>query len=172
MKLSQLKKLIREEALKTINEEKETDEASLDAQVDRYFVSYETESKSSKKEGKDFRAFVRRFLMEAEGEEDDKGEEEKKMLTADDIDIENFTTHVVRLIDNIDSLLEIRSTISRRAKKFLLENYEPDVASQFEETLADQHDITIGETKVESDYEKYPAPAADRAGPGGGGGGA
>ena len=99
MKLSnidQLRKIIVAETKRVLSEidlrEEVHGEDSLDAQVDKYLVDYESESKLSKNESKDFRALVRRFLQEAETEEKDaKGKmAEKKLLSSEDIDVDNF----------------------------------------------------------------------------------
>ena len=128
MKLSnidQLRKIIVAETKRVLSEidlrEEVHGEDSLDAQVDKYLVDYESESKLSKNESKDFRALVRRFLQEAETEEKDaKGKKaEKKLLSSEDIDVDNFVESVVRLIDNYDNLLEVRNTILRRTFSFL-----------------------------------------------------
>lgn len=177
LKLRQLRKIIADEVKKTLVEAKEKQpetEDSLDAQVDRYLSSYESESKSSKKEGKDFRMLVRRFLSEADedekeekksGEEDkDDKEDEPKKLTIEDIDVENFVDSTMRLVDNYDSLLEVRNTILRRALNFLAKSYTPDVVKQFEETLLEVHGLEIGKSKSETEDDEYQVPAADRAG--------
>lgn len=143
---------------------------SIDAQVDRYLSDYESEARSSKNEGLDFRAMTVRFLCEAEGDE-----APRKELGSDSLDVESFTNSVVRLIDNYDSLLEVRDAIVKRSINFLTKSYTPDVVKQFKDTLLDQYDIEIGKSEEEVDAEQYPAPPADRAGgPGvaGGGGGA
>lgn len=165
---SQLRAMILEEIQKSLLEvgekdKKEEGEDSLDDQIDRYLVDYEVESKASKNEGKDFRMMVRRFLSEAE--DDKKKDEEAKKLSAEDIDVEAFVNNVIRLIDNYDSLLEVRNTILRRAANFLLKGYEPDVAQAFKESLLDQHGIEIGKTKSEVEDEEYQPSPADRAGP-------
>ena len=140
-----------------------------------------------KNEGFDFRSMTRSFLstasrnlLEAEGDEeeekpadetgDEEKPEEKKKLSAEDIDIEEFASSVVRLIDNYDSLLEVRNTLARRAMNFLSDNYSPDVVSQFKIVLEDEHDITVGKSKADEEDNEFPAPAAARAGSGGGGG--
>ena len=166
--VDQLRRLIAEEVKKNLVEvgekdKKEEGEDSLDDQVDRYLADYEAESKASKNEGKDFRALVRRFLSEAE--EDKKDEKEPKKLTAEDLDVESFVNNVMRLVDNYDSLLEVRNTILRRAVNFLVEGYTPDVAMAFKENLLDLHGIEIGKSKAETEDEKYEVPPADRAGP-------
>lgn len=176
VRLSQLRKLISEETRKIIVEVGEKDKKekddSLDAQIDKYLINYEAESKSAKNEGKDFRMMVRRFLIEADEEEKDKDEdesEEKEKLTAEDLDIESFMTSVMRLIDNYDSLLEVRGTILKRASNFLLEGYEPDVTQSFKDSVFDVYGIKIGKSKEDIKDEEPQAPAADRAGssPGG-----
>lgn len=174
IKLNQLRKLIAEEVRNNIFEAKdepEKTEDSLDAQVDRYLASYESESKLAKNEGKDFRMLVRRFLTEAEDDEKkdekDKKEEkpkEPKKLTVEDIDVENFVDSVMRLVDNYDSLLEVRNTVLKRAVNFLLKGYEPDVAKSFEEALLEIHGMEIDKSKSETEDDNYQVPAADRAG--------
>lgn len=173
LKLSQLRKLIAEEVRNNLSEAKEEEktEDSLDAQVDRYLASYESESKLSKNEGKDFRMLVRRFLTEAEDDEKkdekdkkDKKPEEPKKLTAEDIDVENFVDSVMRLVDNYDSLLEVRNTVLKRAVNFLLKGYEPGVAKSFEEALLEIHGMEIDKSKSETEDDNYQVPAADRAG--------
>lgn len=174
IKMNDLRKIIVEETKKILQESKEKEEKgedSLDAQVDKYFSDYESEGKNSKNEGLDFRSFVRRFLREAEEDEkeEDVKEEEKEKLTSEDIDIDSFVDNVVRLVDNYDSLLEVRNTILRRAVNFLLKGYEVDVADSFKESLLERHGLEVGLSKYDQESEDFQAPAADRAGasPGG-----
>lgn len=164
--------------------ELEDGEDSLDAQIDKFFIDYETEAKNSKNEGRDFRSFVRRFLTEAEedeekdkeekseeeAEEDKAGDEKEKpkSLTSEDINMQSFVTDVMRLVDNYDTLLEIRNTILRRASNFIAKNYEPDVVELFKSELLDSYGIEIGKSDSEME-DKYAAPKAGAAGPMGGG---
>lgn len=175
---SKLKKIIQEQVRLVLEEkEKKEVEDSLDQQVDDLLASYESESKIKKNEGLDFRMMTRRFLSAPsktlfEAEEDKKDEEdseEKKKLTIEDIDIEDFASSVARMIDNYDSLLEVRNTLARRAVNFLIENYEENVVNEFKNVLQDVHDIAIGKSKIEIEDEKFQSPPADRAGGGGGG---
>lgn len=152
-------------------------EDSLDAQVDRYFVDFEAEAQNLKKEGTDFRMFMRRFLTEAEDDEEEAegdedaaeeggdddlsdmlgGEPEEEeaappaKLKTDDIDMTNFVAGVMRLVDNYDNLLEVRNTILRRAAKFIKEKYEPDALSLFKEELLESFGTEIG--KSDKDME-------------------
>jgi Rps23 Pro-64 3,4-dihydroxylase Tpa1-like proline 4-hydroxylase len=108
---------------------------------------------------------TRRFLLEAEeDEETEKAEEEPEKLKAEEIDVENFLDSVMRLVDNYDALLEIRNTILRRAINFLIKGYEPAAANAFKENLQDVYGIEVGKSKSEIEDEDFQAPAADRAG--------
>lgn len=159
----------------------EDGEDSLDAQIDKFLIDYETEAKNSKNEGRDFRSFVRRFLIEAdedkeEKKDDDKeeeksdeaGDEKPKALTSEDINVQSFVTDVMRLVDNYDTLLEIKNTILRRASNFLAKNYEPDTVELFKSELLDSYGVEIGKSDSEME-DKYIAPKAGAAGPVGGG---
>lgn len=177
LNVSQLKKIIREQVKLLVEGYKKELKDSLDQQVDDLLISYESEAKTKKNEGLDFRMMTRRFLSSSttqllEADEDkgsDKEKEEKKKLKMEDIDVEEFAGSVSRLIDNYDSLLEIRNTLARRAVNFLIENYEQDVVNEFKNVLEDSYDITIGKSKIEIEDEKFEAPLADRAGGSGGG---
>lgn len=166
------------------DEEKESGEDSLDAQVDKYLSDYEAEAKKSKNEGLNFRMMTRRFLIEAgEDEGDEKSDKEGKSadeeagkeldkLTAEDIDVRSFASDVMRLVDNYDNLLEVRNTLLRRAVNYLSKGYEKDVADAFKEELMETYGVEIGKSKADIADEEFPAPKAGAAGPAGGGGGA
>ena len=175
LKLEKLRRLISEEARRILveaEEEKKESEDSLDSQVDSFFSSYENEAKNVKKEGRDFRSFVRRFLMEAgedeeggeEGDEDKEEEKEPEKMSADDINIESFSDNVVRLIDNYDSLMEVRNTILRRAANFLAKSYEKDVVDAFKDDVMERHGLEIGKSKAEMEDEDFSPPPAVGAG--------
>lgn len=168
--------------------------ASLDAQVDRYLNEYLAGSKKEEDdeappvdqmEALDWRDLLKGRLVEAG--ESDKDEEDAddqapgadammgddERLGLDKISVEDFANDVARLIENYDSLLEIRSTLLRRAREFLEETYDDDVVSAFEATMRDDHAMEAGESKLDIDSDKFTAPPADRAqgsaAPGGGG---
>jgi hypothetical protein len=169
-------------------------EDSVDNQIDSYLSQYEKTAKDALKESRDWRSTVKRLLKEADDEEeneedadeegdseDDEGGEEgdedaeedtePEKLTADDIDLNQFSNDVSRLIENYDSLLEIRNTILRRALKYLSKSYEKSATDKFKEVLLNEYGLEIGSTKRDNE-ERYGAPAAERAiGAGGGGGG-
>lgn len=174
IKIRDLKRLLKESLLAEGNEVPEESGDSLDSQVDKYLGEYESEAKNSKNEGLNFRAMTLRFLREV-GE--DEGSESKVpaddsggKLTEDDIELETFVNSVVRLIDNYDSLLEVRNTLVRRAKNFLTKSYEEAVVQKFEDILREEHGIEDGKSKMDIADEEFPAPSAARAGDGGAGG--
>lgn len=188
IKVSDLKKLIRESlkhkknVLREISEYEKEKEDSLDIQVDRFLTQYESEASRSKNEGLDFRSLTRKFLLEAEDDEDeeapaDKPEKESpaaieaKKIPADEIDLDSFTSSVVRLIENYNNLLEIDTTIAKRAKNFLLKNYEVEAARQFEDTLQNTYDMSLGEKSGILAPAQSRAGGSDEAGSSGGGGG-
>jgi hypothetical protein len=77
--------------------------------------------------------------------------------------VESFGNDVARLIENYDSLLEVRSTLLRRAKSFLQKNYSDDVVKAFEDTMRDDHSMEAGNSAMDIDDSRFTAPAADRA---------
>jgi hypothetical protein len=110
----------------------------------------------------------------APGAEDMTGDEPEK-LGLEKLDVEKFANDVVRLIQNYDSLLEVKSTLLRRAMSFLEKTYDDEVMKAFEDTLRDDHGMEAGKDSNELSAERFPAPNADRAAgsaQAGGGGGA
>jgi len=181
--VKQLRQLLREEVLIEADKKmtEESGEDSIDMQIDRYFSDFEAEAKSLKKEGFNWHSITRRLLEaeedeegEEEEEEEDEDEEDKPKAspegTLEDINVESFVNSVVRLIDNYDSLLEVRNTILRRASNFLNKNYKSDVVDAFNDYLSNEHGMEIGKSSDELASEKFIAPISDRAGGGGGGG--
>jgi hypothetical protein len=98
----------------------------------------------------------------APGADELTGDDSTK-LGLDHLDVAKFADDVVRLIDNYDSLLEVRSTLMRRAKSFLQKTYDDEVQKAFDDVLRDDHGMEPGANKGDVNADKYPAPAADRA---------
>jgi hypothetical protein len=173
-KLALLKRFIAEalvfEDAETSSPENTKGGVSLDAQVDKYFIEYEGDAKTAKKEG---RWPVGKNLFEAEGDDSEEKPEESpappSKLDISAIDMETFANSVVRLIENYDSLLEVRSTIQLRAADFLKKSYDDDTLKEFDRIMREDHGMEPGVSKEEMADEQFPAPAADRAGDGGGG---
>lgn len=106
-----------------------------------------------------------------EDENDSEEDSAPEKLTESDIDLNQFANDVSRLIENYDSLLEVRNTILRRALKYLSESYEKSAIDKFKEVLLDEYGLEVGSTKKDNE-ERFSSPPAERAiGAGGGSGG-
>jgi len=168
-----LKDLVR--ILREADEEpkKEDGEDSVDAQIDKYLSQYESQAKETSQAKTEAVSYNKltydwRKLTEAEGDEEKKDEEPEK-TPLEDINMESFVTDVMRLVENYDSLLEIKNTVLRRAANYLSQNYEGDALQLFKDQLQESYGIEIGQSESEKDDEVQP-PKAGAAGPMGGGG--
>jgi hypothetical protein len=156
--------------------------ASLDAQVDNFLGKYEKNAKEVHERRTTFgwlmteapddgeEADLSGDADEGEGEETPDAppaDEPVQKLTSQDINIEMFANNVARLIENYDSLLEVRSTLVRRAINFIADNYDEETILQFKNALSDEHGIEVGKTHRESELDATQPPRAEFAGPGG-----
>ena len=157
--IKNLKSLIRE----ALDTDKEVEHASLDSQVEKYLGEYESQANTAKKEG-----ISRRHLIEA----DEEATTTPSKLTLDDLNVEKFADSVAQMIENYDSLLEVRNTLVRMAHNFLAEKYDEDVVKDFDAVMRDEHSIVPGETKHETEEEMFEPPPGDHAGIDVGGGAA
>lgn len=93
-----------------------------------------------------------------------------------DLDIDKFSTRVVRLVNNYNNLLNIEESIINRAKNFLDENYGEVFVSEFLNNLSAKHGLETQEftniPDVSDDNFAVGAFAGGTGGLGGGGGGA
>lgn len=203
--VGQLRRLFKEGTIaRLLNEEDDSlshesgvSGGSLDAQVDRYLAQYEGAAKKSddmgpstdQMESMDWRDLIKGQLITEAGEDEEPpaeggdappapmGNEEAEKPGLDSLDVEAFANDVVRLIDNYDSLLEVKSTLIRRARSFLEKIYDDEVIDAFDNTMRDDHGLEAGSSLGDVEADRFKAPAADRAsgsaepGPGGGGGG-
>lgn len=173
--------------IRTLNEEEESPqgtkssgksfEDSVDAQIDKHFIQFESESKESSENefNEGFIGFDKTscFLFEADEDDDkDKKKEDEESveefdeekLGIDDINISTFAAGVVRLIENFDKLIEVRDTIVNRSEKFLSKNYDEDVLTAYKDVLNEEFGIVPGKTRYDKEYEVEP-PRAGFAGP-------
>lgn len=151
---------------------KEAGEDSVDSQIDKYLSQYESQAKEDSKSKFEAVSYGRmtydwRKLTEAEDEE--KKEEVPEKTALEDINMKSFVADVMRLVENYDSLLEIKNTILRRAANHLSENYEGNALQSFKEELLESYGIEIGQSESEKEDEIQP-PKAGAAGPMAGGG--
>ena len=128
---------------------------SIDSQVDRYLTQYESDSKINESTSR----ATRKFLFEDEEQEP----ADMPQKTIESINIERFVSDVVRLIENSDSLLELKGTIAKRASNFLKKFYDESTVGEFEAILEQEHGIVPGKSKSQVDNDQFKAPPADRA---------
>lgn len=168
-----LRELIKEELDLEPSDKKQQD--SIDNQIDRFFSQSESDAVERMDETFNWRSTTRR-LLEADDEEgegdEDSGEDEQddvssepEKKTIDDIDVEEFATSVIRLVQNFDNLIETRSTIVRRALNFLDKTYDDTVKETFLSILRDEEGLSPDESEREVEEEEFTAPFAGRAGP-------
>jgi len=62
-----------------------------------------------------------------------------------EIDLDNFSSNVARLIKNYTNLLDMEQLIFTKAQDFLTDNYGEEAAREFKASLEDSHDITFGQ---------------------------
>ena len=154
---------------------KEEGEDSVDAQIDKYLSQYESQAKEEsqqKFESVSYDKMTRdwRSLTEAEDEKKDE-ESELEKTKIEEINMGSFVADVMRLVENYESLLEIKNTVLRRAANYLSQNYEGDALQAFKDELLESYGVEIGQSESEKDDE-IQAPKAGAAGPMAGGGGA
>ena len=91
-----------------------------------------------------------------------------------DLDIDKFSTRVVRLVNNYNNLLNIEESIINRAKKFLDENYGEKFVNEFLTTLSTNYGLETTEFNnvpdVKDDNFAVGAFSGGTGGLGGGGG--
>lgn len=173
--MSTLKELAR--LLREAEEEpkKEEGEDSVDAQIDKYLSQYESQAKEDSKakvEAVSYNKMTYDWRRLTEAEDDEKKDEEAPEKTKlEEINMGSFVSDVMRLVENYESLLEIKNAVLRRAANYLSSNYEGDALQAFKDELLESYGVEIGQSESEKDDEVQ-APKAGAAGPMAGGGGA
>jgi len=166
-------------------------EDSVDDQIDALILRYENASiKDTDQLNESLTKLTLKMLLEQE-EEEEVAEEEAEEETAEpagredmdvkepakeqeipNLDVDEFTNRVVRLIMNFKNLLNIEEVIVNRVKNFLDENYGDEFVNKYLNNLEQEHGISATEfPKIKySDDENF-AIGANPAGAGMGGGG-
>jgi hypothetical protein len=182
-----LVKLLREETstAEVFKEEKGID--SLDVQVDKYFAQFESESKDVQKNESFFFSRRKNYLFEADEDEKETEEDNDSDEDADDDEAEEaspgklgidsldpyfFANGVARLIENYDTMLEIKNCLVRRSLNYIRKSYKDEVVDEVKRALADEHGLETGRSRFDREAEEFAPPSAERgSGPGSAGGG-
>ena len=168
---------------------------SLDNQIDALILGYEKASIRDKDEAETIKESLRNLSLSAllvEQDEEEAATEEtdtedtaeetedaaeptgSEEMTADtaetqqvpDLDIDQFTFAVGRLLNNYESLLNPEQVILNRAKNFLNNNYGDAYVNRFLKTVEEQFGITSNEFNVAYNKDVPLAVGANPAGSG------
>ena len=185
----QIRKIIREEITghqePSLGRKSRLSSDSLDDQIDSLFIKFESESDKNESVKSLFNLMFEApedeeeeelDPGEAESPEEEQppeppssvGSEERDEEVSGEpgrppLDMDQFTQRVVRLIENYDSLLDIRTVILNRAANYVLENYDEAAVGDFEDTLEIDHGLSLDPQDNEQE-----TPMAIGAGPAGG----
>lgn len=130
----------KQQASAEVTEETDDDEtSSLDLQVDKYFVQYETNAQP----------------------DDSVAHDPSKQYS---VDINTFTQKVMRLAMNYESLISIPEVIIRRAELYLTNNISPSAAAEFKSQL--EQSGYVDRIEMQDKYGTIKAPAGAGAGEG------
>jgi hypothetical protein len=88
------------------------------------------------------------------------------------LDVVGFADNIANLIEKVETLVDLKSSIVRRVLNHVQKTYDDNTEKRLEEILSSNFDLTPEADVDKFNDEKYPAPAADRAGMSPGGGGA
>ena len=159
---------------------------SVDDQIDSLLVKYESESIRDEVDALEesyYKKSLKAFLFEQEEaldpaadseattgsemiDEEEPAEEEKPNL-----DIDQFSSKVARLIMNYEQLLKVETAIVNRAGEFLENNYDEEHSERFYAILEEQYDIEIDADFAEEEERARPLGLGAYDGGSGGGGG-
>lgn len=166
--------------------------SSVDEQIDELLLQYE--KLSSPDEEQMLQEMISkgslRFILEQE-EPEEEAEEEEAIEDVDEedaddaeddsmvpeevtpsIDIGTFATKVARLAEMPEKVLDLKNAIINRAVQYLEQNYDDNVAKDFENALLDRFQLSVPATEIENLVAAdLPAPPAVGAGSGGAAGG-
>jgi len=166
--------------------------SSVDDQIDELFLQYEKLSLPDEEQmlQEMISKGSLRFILEQE-EPEEEAEEEEAIEDVDEedaddaeddsmvpeevtpsIDIGTFATKVARLAEMPEKVLDLKNAIINRAVQYLEQNYDDNVAKDFENALLDRFQLSVPATEIENLVAAdLPAPPAVGAGSGGAAGG-
>lgn len=165
----EIRRIIREEIDAIIDQRTRLSTESVDDQIDSLLIKFESESIKTESRA---RRSIRLMFEEPEGEKgegpsavgsEERDEEWSGEPNKPPIDIDRFAHRVVRLMENYNSLLDVRTVILNRSKNYIRENYDDFAVLKFEDTLEVDHGISLNPRDNEEER-----PVSVGAGPVGG----
>lgn len=119
-----IKQFLREQEEETEDSEEPAPDI-FDDELDAILIDYEKEAVASANESVD--KYSIKVLVEQE--------------ETPDIDIDNFTANVARLIMNFMDLIDVEKLLIDKASQFLTSKYDNTVADEFVRILTDRHGL-------------------------------
>jgi hypothetical protein len=147
---------------------------SVDDQIDSLLIKYESESVREDKTDDDnlnesfYKQNLHALLIEQDEALDPASEEEattgSEMIDTENpaeesmpnIDIDQFTSKVARLVMNYQQLLKVETAIVNRSVEFISRNYDQEHVERLYAILEEQYDIEIEEDFIEEDEKSIP----------------
>jgi hypothetical protein len=119
------------------------DPSSIDNQLDKKFIEFETSAiESAKSKSIDVSSNANESLLRSK-----KQMKVSILYEAEDkkpnLDIDHFANQIARFVMNYDSLIDMPQLIIKRAVDFLTLNYDEGTAEQFQDALRDMHDLEM-----------------------------
>ena len=145
-----IRQMILEELEAQLDEKLRLPADSVDDQIDALLIKFESESIKTESVS----LSLSKLLFEAPEDEDEEegptavgSEERDQEVSAEPakppVEIDQFTKKIVRLLENYESLLDIKTVIINRTRNYLIENYDEAAADAFEETLDVDYGISL-----------------------------
>jgi len=161
-----LRRMMFEEAEEVSPAERPDNEESVDRQILRAIMDAERNavkagrSQESMNPMESLRRKSLRFLLEAEGDGDEKDDEKN----TPPLDIGTFAMEIMRVVKNFDTLLDIPTVILNKAKTYIAQKYDEKTSKSFIDLLENEYDITLGKDglkpEIDSDPESHIAVGA------------
>ena len=155
-----------------IDLELDKEQSSVDEQIDAYLVKLEQQS-AAKGDQTVENILARkslRFLLEADeeapaappqGQDKDKKPDPKVQVTRKlSVSPATFASHVARLIENYDSLLDVKRIILVRALKYAKSNHSESMASEMADILREKFQIDLADQADKDDDITLDPPVA------------
>jgi len=151
-----IRQMILEELEAQLDEKLRLPADSVDDQIDALLIKFESESIKTESVS----LSLSKLLFEAPEDEEEGptavgSEERDQEVSAEPakppVEIDQFTKKIVRLLENYESLLDIKTVIINRTRNYLIENYDEAAADAFEETLDVDYGISLNPPDNESE---------------------
>jgi len=103
------------------------------------------------------------------GDEKPAEDGEKPVMNTPQINLQDFARSVARLVNNINSLMDLQTLILNRSEKYIQSNYDEKTAREFMTILSDSYDLRpVASENLSMNPSEFPEPHTGVTGPVGG----